>query len=223
MFSRTIDLIGEEKFNKISRSNILVIGVGGVGGYAVEMLARVGVNNLTIIDGDVVSKSNINRQIIALNSTVGKSKVDVFKERILDINPNANVTAINLFLTKENVNELDFTQYDYIIDAIDNMTAKIEIIKLASKNNVKIISCLSAGNKMDSSLFEIDDIYNTSVCPLARVLRKKLKENDIEKLTVIYSKEEPYISSREPKSICFCPSVMGIKTAEYVIKELIKD
>lgn len=222
-FERTINLIGEENQKKLIHSNILVLGVGGVGGYVCEALARSGIGMFTLVDKDVVDESNINRQIIALNSTIGQPKVEIMKNRILDINPDATVVAIKQFLTLENITEINFKKYDYVIDAVDNVTVKIEVAKLADNLGFNLISCMGTGNKLCPEMFEVTDIYKTSVCPLAKIVRKKLKENNVKKLTVLYSKELPTkTNSRTPASISFCPSIAGLRIAEYVIKELIK-
>lgn len=220
-FNRTINLIGEENLNKIKNANILVLGVGGVGSFAVEGLIRCGVQNITIIDGDVVDITNLNRQLIALHSTIGKPKVLVMKERILDINPNAKVTALNIFLTKDNLAEINLSNYDFILDLIDNITVKIELATRCDQLGINLISCMGTGNKLCPEEFVIDDIYNTSICPLARVTRKELKARGVKKLTVLYSKEEPKNKqNRTPSSISFTPSIAGLRICEYVIKKL---
>lgn len=221
-FSRTISLIGEEPFNKIKEKKVLILGIGGVGGFVTEALARAGVKNFTLIDNDVVSKSNINRQIIALNSTLGRPKVDVMKERILDINPLAVVSARQEFITPSSIANEDFL-YDYVIDCIDNITAKIALAIESEKRGFKLISCMGTGNKLKPEMFEIADIYKTSVCPLAKIMRKKLKDANVKKLTVLYSKEEPINNgkTRVPASISFTPSIAGLRIAEYVIKEFL--
>lgn len=224
-FERTYNLIGEDNVNKLKNSKIMVLGVGGVGGFVCEALARAGVGEITIVDKDVVSLSNINRQIIALHSTVGKPKVEVMKSRLLDINPNMVVNSQCVFLTKDNISEFECEKYDYVVDAIDNVTAKIELAKLSETKGFKLISCMGTGNKLKPELFEITDIYKTSVCPLAKAIRKKLKENNVKHLTVLYSKEEPraFVDGlRTPASISFSPSIAGLRLAEYVIKEIIK-
>ena len=223
-FDRTIGLIGQEKQEMLKTKKVLVLGVGGVGSYAVEMLARCGIGNIDIIDGDVVSITNINRQLIATNSTIGKDKVEVAKSRILDINPNVRVNAIKKFLTKDNVEMYVLNEYDYIIDAVDNVTVKIEVAKICDQKNINLISCMGTGNKLCPELFEITDIYKTSVCPLAKVMRKELKARGVKGLTVLYSREEPINLNKErvPASICFTPSIAGIRIAEYVIKQLLK-
>lgn len=224
MLERTINLIGQEKVEALKKSKVLVFGVGGVGSYAVEMFARCGVGEICIVDCDVVSKSNINRQIIALNSTIGLQKVEVMKNRILDINPNAKVAAKNIFVTKDNLDDFNLSYYNYVVDCIDNITAKIAIAKKSQEYGFNLISCMGTGNKLCPELFEIADIYTTSVCPLAKVMRSELKKQGVQKLNVLYSKEKPKIQNKQrvPASICFTPSIAGIRIAEFVIKELIK-
>lgn len=219
-FSRTKLLLGEEVLIKLSKSRVAVFGVGGVGGYAVEALARSGVGALDLIDGDTVAESNINRQIYALQSTLGRYKVDVAKERIADINPDCSVTAHRLFYLPES--EFDFSVYDYIVDAIDTVTGKLAIIENAKRAGVPVISCMGAGNKLDPTAFEVADISKTSVCPLARVMRRELKKRGIESVKVVYSKEEPKKSDGVPASCAFVPSVAGLIIAGEVIKDLIK-
>lgn len=222
-YDRTANLIGLEKTLKLFDKSVMVLGIGGVGGFVCEGLARAGVGNFVLVDNDVVSVTNINRQIIALNSTVGKYKTEVMKQRILDINPNAKVECVNLFITKDNVQDLNFN-VDYVVDAIDNVTAKIELAKLSENVGFKLISCMGTGNKLEPEKFEICDISKTSVCPLAKVMRKRLKEEGVKKLTVLYSKEEPKNvgeNGRLPASISFTPSIAGLRIAEFVIKELI--
>ncbi len=233
-FSRTEMLIGEDALSKLYKSNIAIFGVGGVGGFAVEALARVGVGKICIIDNDIVSLSNINRQIIATTKTIGRPKVDVMKERILEINPNAEVVALDkCFLSlEENEQIMASYHFDYIIDAIDTVTNKLNLITIANNLNVPIISSMGAGNKVDPLQFEIDDIYNTSVCPLAKVMRKELKRRNIPALKVVYSKEAPRtpkVAGGEvkksgriaPGSISFIPSVVGLIVASEVVKDLI--
>ncbi len=221
-FIRTAMLIGEEGLNKLSQKRVAVFGVGGVGGYTVEALARSGVGTLDLIDNDTVNLSNINRQIIALHSTLDKFKVEAARERILDINPNANVNIYKTFYTPET--EFDFTKYDYIVDAIDTVTSKIELVLQAQKAGVPIISSMGAGNKLSPEKFEIADIYKTSVCPLAKVMRQQLKKRGVKKLKVVYSQEPPikHEGQRLPASIAFVPSVVGLIIAGEVIKDLIK-
>lgn len=228
-FSRTEKLLGEEAMKKLADSHVAVFGVGGVGGFAVEALARSGVGRFDLVDNDKVSLSNINRQIIALSSTVGKYKVDVMQERINEINPNAVVETYKTFYLPETENEFDFSMYDYIIDAIDTIAGKIAIVVNANKAGTPVISSMGAGNKLDPTRFEVADIYKTSVCPLARVMRAQLKKRGIKKLKVVYSKEQPVLcaqneenssSRRIPGSVAFVPSVAGLIIAGEVIKDL---
>lgn len=231
-FSRTELLLGEDKIEKLKNSRIAVFGVGGVGGFTVEALARSGVGTIDIIDNDTVCLSNINRQIIATHSALGRYKVDVMKERILDINPDAVVNAYKTFYTKETSGEFDFTQYDYIIDAIDTVSGKIELVMQAQKAGTPIICSMGAGNKLDPTAFEVSDIYKTSVCPLARVMRNELRKRGVKKLKVVYSKEMPTTpkASTEasgnrrqiPGSTAFVPSVAGLIIAGEVIKGIVK-
>lgn len=233
-FSRTALLIGKDGVEKLNKSKVIVFGVGGVGGFAVEALARSGIGQIDVVDNDTVSFSNLNRQIIATVDTVGKNKVEVIKDRILSINPNAVVNTHNLFYSPETAKSFDFTKYDYIIDAIDSVTGKIELCVQAEKASVPIISSMGAGNKLDPTAFEVSDIYKTSVCPLAKVMRRELKARGIKKLKVVYSKEEPIkITDTQgieipegkrqiPGSIAFVPSVVGLIIAGEVIKDLIK-
>ena len=230
-FSRTELLIGKEALEKLKNSRIAIFGVGGVGGYAVEALARSGVGTLDLIDRDTVSISNINRQIIATEKSVGRLKAEVAAERAHDINPDINVNVYNMFYTPETSAQFDFSQYDYVIDAIDTVSGKIELVMQANASNTPIISSMGAGNKLDPTLFEVSDIYKTSVCPLARVMRRELKARGIKKLKVVYSKEIPVIPQIKqtdpethkpiPASIAFVPSVAGLIIAGEVIKELI--
>jgi tRNA A37 threonylcarbamoyladenosine dehydratase len=219
-FERTSLLIGEEAINKLNNSKVLIFGVGGVGGYVAEALARTGVGSITIVDKDTVSESNINRQIIALHSTVGRDKVDVLKERMLDINPNLQVDARKCFFLPENAHEFDFSQYDYIVDAVDTVTAKLQIIVQAKEAGVPVISAMGAGNKVHPEMFEIADIYKTEMCPLAKVMRRELKNRGIKKLKVVYSKEKPVYKGDVPGSIAFSPSVVGLLMASEVVREL---
>jgi tRNA A37 threonylcarbamoyladenosine dehydratase len=244
-FSRTQLLLGKDNMEKLATSRVAIFGIGGVGGYAVEALARSGVGALDLIDDDRICLTNINRQILATISTVGKYKVDVAAERVAQINPHCKVTTYKTFYMPENQANFDFTQYDYVIDAIDTVTGKLTIIENAKKCNVPVISCMGAGNKMDPTAFEVADIYKTSVCPLARVMRRELKKRGIDSLKVVYSKEEPTrpdedgeISCRNhcicppgtvrkctarrdiPGSNAFVPSVAGLIIAGEVIKDL---
>lgn len=223
LYERTEMIFGSENIEKLKKSHIAVFGVGGVGSYACEALARCGVGRLDLIDSDKVSASNKNRQLIALNSTVGKYKVDVMKQRILDINENACVNVYKTFFSPENSNEFDFSQYDYIVDAIDTVKAKTELVLCAERANVPIISSMGAGNKVNPEMFCVSDIYKTSVCPLAKVMRTQLKKHGVKKLKVVYSKEPPIKSGgkRVPGSNSFTPSAAGLIIAGEVIKDLI--
>lgn len=227
---RTALLLGEEAVEKLKNSHVAVFGVGGVGGFAVEALARSGVGHLSLFDKDTVSVSNLNRQIIALRSTVGKSKVHVMKERIYDINPNIEVEAHECFYLPENADEYDLSRYDYILDAVDTVTAKLELAVRAKKAGIPIISSMGAGNKLNPVDFEVADIYETSVCPLAKVMRKELKARGISDLKVVYSREFPRKPQKIitedgrrqiPGSIAFVPSVAGLIMAGEVIKDLV--
>lgn len=220
-FSRTELIIGKEKVEILKNAKVAVFGIGGVGSYVVEGLARAGIGNFILVDKDEVSISNINRQIIATHSTVGKVKVDVAKERILSINPNAKVEVYKEFFMPETTGILDET-IDYIVDSVDTVTAKIELIVRANKMNIPIISCMGTGNKKDPTKFEIADIYKTSVCPLAKVMRKELKTRGIKKLKVLFSKEEAIKTEGNIGSLSFVPSVAGLIIAGEVIKDLIK-
>lgn len=217
-------LIGKEALEKLFVSRVAVFGVGGVGAYVVEALARVGVGNIDLIDNDDINVTNINRQIIALHSTIGRSKVEVAKERILDVNPKINVIIHKCFFSPETSSHFDFSKYDYVVDAIDNVTGKIELVLKSQRANVPIISCLGTGNKLCPEMFEISDIYKTSVCPLAKVMRTELKKRGVKSLNVLYSKETPIKQSgqRIPASISFVPPVAGLMIAGAVIKDLIK-
>ena len=244
-FSRTELLIGKQSIEKLKKSKVAVFGIGGVGSYVVEGLARCGVGNFVLVDDDTVCKTNINRQLIATHSTVGKSKVEVAKTRILDINPKAQVDVYQIFYLSDNANELIKTDYDYIVDAIDTVSAKIDLVIQASYKCIPIISCMGMGNKLDPTMIEVSDIHKTSVCPLAKVMRKELKKREISSLKVVYSKEEPKeplrikseckadcictnkdrtcSSKRQiPGSVSFVPSVAGLIIAGEVVKDLIK-
>lgn len=219
--SRTGLLIGEKAVEKLNSSRVLVFGLGGVGSYTVEALARAGIGSFTIVDGDKVTESNINRQIIATVTSVGKTKCQVQKARILDINPDAKVEEKEIFYLPENADEIDFTKYDYVVDAVDTVTAKIEIVKRAKLARVPVISAMGTGNKLYPTSFRVGDVYDTKVCPLARVMRRELKARGITSLKVVYSEEEPIIKERVPASISFVPSVAGLILASEIIKELI--
>lgn len=227
-FSRTELLIGKNGLEKLNKSKVAIFGIGGVGSFVVEALARAGVGNFILVDNDEVALSNLNRQIIATTKTIGKSKVEVAKERILEINPDANVEVYQEFFMPDTKGILDET-VTYIIDAIDTVTAKIELVLRANKLNIPIISSMGTGNKLDPTKFEVTDIYKTSVCPLAKVMRKELKTRGIKKLKVVYSKEEPIKIKKDeskhkqvPGSISFVPSVAGLIIAGEVIKYIIK-
>lgn len=229
---RTEILFGPENIEKLNASRVAVFGIGGVGGYTVEALARSGIGSLDLIDRDTVSISNINRQIYATHQTVGRYKVEVAKERILSINPEAAVRTYPVFYLPETAENFDFTKYDYVVDAIDTVTGKIELVMQAQKAGVPIISSMGAGNKMEPSAFEVADIYDTSVCPLAKVMRRELKKRGIKKLKVVYSKEKPVapriVTGEEnrrqvPGSNAFVPSVAGLIIAGEVIKDLAKN
>lgn len=231
IFSRTEMLIGKTATQKLQNSRVAVFGVGGVGGYVAEALARCGVGTIDLIDNDRVSESNINRQIIALSSTVGMMKTEVMKSRILDINSAAQVNTFNLFVLPENIDSIDLTVYDYIVDAIDTVSGKLAIIEKAYSLGIPVISSMGTGNKLDPTKFEISDIYKTSVCPLARVMRYELKKRGVKKLKVLYSKEEPVKAQTTadgtgkravPGSISFVPSVAGLIIGGEVVKDLIK-
>ena len=226
--SRTEMLIGKEAVDRLKSKRVIVFGIGGVGGYVCEALARTGVGQIDIVDNDAVSLSNINRQIIALHSTVGKPKVLAMKERIFDINPQIKVQEFNTFFEPENSNKFDFSKYDYVVDAIDSVKGKIELAVMCEKAGTPIISSMGAGNKLDPCAFKVSDIYKTSVCPLARVMRTELKKRGIKKLKVVYSEEKPVSfgngdGKRVPSSIAFVPSVVGLIVASEVIKDLIKE
>ena len=229
-FKRTELLVGKENIKKLNKCHVAVFGVGGVGGYVVEALARSGIGTFDLIDNDVVSQSNINRQIIALSSTVGQAKVDVAKQRILDINPNATVNVHKTFYLPGNT-DFDFSRYDYIVDAIDTVSGKISLIENAQKCGTKIISAMGAGNKLDPTAFVVTDIYNTSFCPLARVMRRELKKRNIPSLKVVHSTEKakkqdnPEFSHGGkpiPGSNAIVPAVAGLLLANEVIKDLME-
>lgn len=221
-FSRTEALLGEQAMEKLKKARVAVFGIGGVGGYVVEALVRSGVGALDIVDSDKVCLSNLNRQIIATENSIGKYKVDVMKERILDINPEAVVNVHKCFYLPETKEEFDFSQYSYVVDAVDTVTAKIQLVMEAEEAGVPIISSMGAGNKLDPTAFQVADIYKTSVCPLAKVMRRELKKRGIKKLKVVYSKEQPVVKNAVPASVAFVPSVVGLIIAGEVIKDLVK-
>ncbi len=244
-FSRTELLLGKEAMEKLKNARVAIFGVGGVGGYVCEALVRSGVGAFDLIDDDKVCLTNLNRQIIATRKTVGKYKVDVMKERILDINPDAKVETHKCFFLPENADEFPFEEYDYIVDAVDTVTAKISLVMVAKEKNVPIISSMGAGNKLDASQFKVADIYKTKVCPLAKVMRRELKKRGVKKLKVVYSEEQPTrpiddmaISCRTncicppgakhkcterrdiPGSLAFVPSVAGLIIAGEVVQDI---
>ena len=221
-------MLGKEAMQKLAASRVAVFGVGGVGGYTVEALVRSGIGAIDIIDSDTVSVSNLNRQIIALRSTVGQYKVDVFEERIGQINPDCTVRKYRTFFMPDTAGEFDFSQYDYVVDAIDTVTGKIELAVRCSECGTPIISSMGAGNKLNPAMLEVADIYETSVCPLARVMRYELRKRGIPALKVVYSKEKPLTPQGEkgggkivPGSTAFVPSAAGLIAASEVIKDLI--
>lgn len=247
-FSRTQLLLGEESMNKLSDMRVAVFGIGGVGGYVCEALVRTGIGHFDLIDDDKVCLTNLNRQIIATRKTVGLYKADVMKERMLEINPNVEVNVYKCFFLPENADEFPFAEYDYVIDAVDTVTAKVELVMKCKEMNVPIISSMGAGNKLDASAFKVADIYKTKMCPLAKVMRHEMKKRGVKKLKVVYSEEKPTrpiedmsISCRThcicppgaqhkcterrdiPGSVAFVPSVAGMIIAGEVIKDLTKD
>lgn len=240
-FGRTALLIGEDAMLRLEQAHVIVFGVGGVGGFVVEALARAGVGSIDIVDNDEVNVTNINRQIIALHSTIGRAKVDVMKERVEAINPSCKVTAHQCFYLPETADLFDFTKYTYVVDAVDTVTAKLQIITAAKEANVPVISCMGTGNKLDPSKFQVADVSKTSVCPLAKVMRKECKERELKDVKVLYSTElprkaEPKLlqaaldKEREqgsagqkrsiPASISFVPSVAGLMIAGEVVREI---
>lgn len=227
-FIRTEYVIGQAGVERLKAARVALFGVGGVGSYAAEALARSGVGALLLVDADEVSLSNINRQLIALHSTVGMKKTQVMLDRIKDINPNICIEQAQLFYTEENADEIDLSSFDYIIDAIDTVSSKLTLIERARKANVPIISSMGAGNKLDPTRFEVSDIFKTSVCPLARVMRHELKKRGIERLKVVYSTEEPVVPCYQetdkgrhiPGSVAFVPSVAGLIIAGEVVKDI---
>ena len=233
MFSRTELLLGKEKVDILKNSKVAIFGIGGVGSFVLEGLARAGIGSFILVDNDTISESNLNRQLIATTKTIGRPKVEVAKERVLEINPNANIEIYKEFFMPDTREEIIDESIDYIVDVIDTVTAKIELILRAKKLNIKIISSMGTGNKLNPTKFEVADIYKTSVCPLAKVMRKELRKRDINELKVLYSKEEPIKIEKEieenehtkkqvPGSISFVPSVAGLIIAGEVVKDLIK-
>lgn len=244
-FSRTELLLGKAAMEKLSKARVAVFGIGGVGGYVCEALVRSGVGAFDLVDNDKVSPSNLNRQIIATGRTIGRYKTDVMKERILDINPDADVKIHKCFFLPENADEFPFEEYDYVVDAVDTVTAKIELVMKCKEKNIPIISSMGAGNKLDGSCFKVADIYKTKVCPLAKVMRRELKKRGVKNLKVVYSEEIP-VSPRDmeegfkericnsseeqkntrrsiPGSVAFVPSVAGLIIAGEVVKDLARN
>ena len=231
---RTAMLLGEDAVEKLTKARVAVFGIGGVGGYTLEALARAGIGQLDLIDSDTVSRSNINRQILATQSTVGMPKVEAGKLRVLDINPDCIVRTWPVFYTPETADQFDFTRYDYIVDAIDTVTGKLQLVKAAQEAGTPIISCMGTGNKLDASAFEVSDISKTTMCPLARIMRKELGKRGIKHLKVVYSKEEALsptgweeeakmLGKRQiPGSVAFVPGAAGLILAGEVIKDLAK-
>ena len=231
-FLRTAMLLGEEAVEKLSKARVAVFGIGGVGGYTLEALARAGVGALDLIDNDTVSRSNINRQILATHSTVGSPKVEAGKARVLDINPDCRVTTWQVFYTPETAGQFDFTQYDYVVDAIDTVTGKLQLVQAAREAGTPIICCMGTGNKLDASAFRVEDISRTTMCPLARIMRKELGKRGIKHLKVVYSQEEALtptgweeeaklLGKRQiPGSVAFVPGAAGLILAGEVIKDI---
>ena len=231
-YSRTAILLGEEAVDRLAKCRVAVFGVGGVGGYVVEALARCGIGELDLIDNDTVSITNLNRQIIALHSTVGRLKTEVAAERVHDIDPDIKVNVHSCFFVPETADEFDFSEYDYVVDAIDTVTGKIELIMRAQAAGTPVISAMGAGNKLDPTAFRAADIYKTKGCPLARVMRRELKKRGVRKLNVVYSEEEPLTQKSAPEepqngrravpgSVSFVPSAAGLVIAGEVVKDLL--
>lgn len=223
--SRTAALLGEEAMARLRRARVAVFGVGGVGGYVCEALARSGVGHLTVVDGDTVSVSNLNRQIIALHSTVGQKKVEVLRKRLLDIAPQMEVEAVDRFFTPENADSFALAAYDYVVDAVDDVKAKVELAVRCSALSVPLIAAMGAGNKLHPERFELADLFETSVCPLARVMRTELRKRGVDRLRVVYSKEaprRPRDGSRVPGSTAFAPPAAGLILAGAVVRALAK-
>lgn len=230
MFSRFELLVGEDNIQKLNQSHVIVFGVGGVGGYVVEALVRSGIGHITIVDNDVISLSNLNRQIIATQETIGQKKVDVMKKRILSIHPECDVTTLDMFYLPETADQIDLSQYDYVVDAIDTITSKIELA-VRCDQKIPLISSMGTGNKMNPALLQVSDIYKTSVCPLAKVMRRELKKRRVKHLKVVYSQElpmKPFASDEIthkrtiPGSTAFVPSSAGFLIASEVVKDLLK-
>lgn len=228
IFDRSEILLGADALHKLKNSHVAVFGVGGVGSYTVEALVRGGVGKLSVFDGDTVSETNINRQLVATTKTVGEDKVAVAKQHALEVNPDILINAEKIFFSAENADRIDFSQFDYVVDAIDTVSSKLLLIEKSKSAGVPVISCMGAGNKLDPTRFEVADISKTSVCPLAKVMRYELKKRGISKVKVVYSKEEPIKHGLTengkplPGSVSFVPSVAGLIIAGEVIKDLIK-
>lgn len=220
--SRTEKLIGSDNVQLLNNKTVAIFGLGGVGSYVAESLARCGIGNLILVDNDVISESNINRQLYALHSTIGKKKTEVAKERILDINPSCLITTYSMFYLPENSDKIDLSKCDYIIDAIDTITAKICLIEKANSLSIPIICSMGTGNKLNPFNFHITDIYKTSVCPLARVMRTELKKRKIKSLKVLFSDELPKVKTNPPASISFIPSIAGLMISSEVVKDLLR-
>ena len=218
--ARTALLLGPAAIEKLAAARVAVFGLGGVGGHAAEALARSGIGAFDLIDGDTVSESNLNRQVVALHSTLGQPKAEVMRLRAKDINPACEATSHVLFFDASTAGQFDFTRYDYVLDCIDTVTSKLLLIELCHAAGTRIISCMGAGNKLDPARFEITDIYKTSMCPLAKAVRCELRKRGIPALKVVYSREEPVTNARPPGSVAFVPSVAGLMMAGEVIKKL---
>lgn len=220
---RTIRVIGDEAFKKLQNAHVLVFGLGGVGGYVCEALVRAGVKHFTIVDNDVVQESNLNRQIIALESTIGQKKVDAMKQRMLQIREDCVIHCRDLFYLPDTVSNELFENVDYIVDAIDTISAKIDLVLKAQELSIPLISCMGTGNKLHPELLEITDLYKTEMCPVCKVMRRELKKRHVRKLKVVYSKEQPVkTNTRTPGSVSFVPSVAGLLIASEVVRDLMK-
>ena len=230
-FSRTELLLGKSAMEKLAKSRVAVFGIGGVGGYVCEALVRSGIGAFDLIDSDVISETNLNRQIIATRATIGRYKTEVMKERMLQINPDADVRIHSCFFLPETAGRFDFSEYDYVVDAVDTVTAKLELILRAKQSHVPVISSMGAGNKLDPAAFRAADIYETKICPLARVMRKELKKRGVESLKVVYSEEPPLVPKGEvpdanpvrrstPGSTAFVPAAAGLLIAAEIVKDL---
>lgn len=220
-YERTEQLLGSEGIEKLAKARVAVFGVGGVGGYVVEALARCGIGALDLIDNDVVAPGNLNRQIIATLSTLGKAKVEAARDRVMDINPQCRVSIYKTFYLPDTAESFDFKNYDYVVDAIDTVSGKLMLAEQARAAGTPIISAMGAGNKLDPTAFKVADIYETRVCPLARVMRRELRKRGIESLKVVYSEEEPRSTGDTPGSVSFVPSVAGLILAGEVVKDLL--